>query len=151
MTATAAEMIAEDPDGPPTGQSVLPELRPMWWETGFRARAGAGMVAVVTQLPRLIGTAIGVSWRADRTRTAVVFVATIGSGVMAGFGLLATQRVLVELFAGGPTPDRVAAALPALVALAAATGIRGAFGIATGYAHNGLTPRVDREIQRRLF
>ena len=70
---------------------------------------------------------------------------------MAGFGLLATQRVLVELFAGGPTPDRVAAALPALVALAAATGIRGAFGIATGYAQNGLTPRVDREIQRRLF
>ena len=34
---------------------------------------------------------------------------------MATFGLLATQRLLVELFSGGPTPDRVSAALPALV------------------------------------
>lgn len=37
---------------------------------------------------------------------------------MAAFGLLATQRVLMELFAGGPTPDRVRAALPGLVAVA---------------------------------
>jgi ATP-binding cassette subfamily B protein len=151
VTATATETAPEGGDAAPSGQSVLPELRTMWWETGVRARASAGVIAVVTQLPRLIATAIGVSWRADRRRTAVVFVCTVGSGAMAAFGLLATQRVLVELFAGGPTPDRIAAALPALVVLAVATGIRAGFGIATGYAQNGLTPRVDREIQRGLF
>ncbi len=70
---------------------------------------------------------------------------------MAAFGLLATQRVLVELFAGGPTSDKVIAALPALAALAVVTAVRAGMGIATGYAQNGLTPRVDREVERGLF
>ncbi|WP_117209958.1 ABC transporter ATP-binding protein [Allorhizocola rhizosphaerae] len=117
----------------------------------MKARSEAGPFAVFGQLPRLVAIAVAISWRADRTRTLVVALATVVSGVTAAFGLLATQRVLVELFAGGPTPDRVVAALPALVWLAAATGLRAGMGIVTGYAQNGLTPRVDREIQRRLF
>jgi ATP-binding cassette subfamily B protein len=130
---------------------VLPELRSMWWETGMRARADAGPLAVLGQLPRLVAVAVAIAWRADRTRTLVVAAATIGAGTMAAFGLIATQRVLVELFAGGPTPDRVAAALPALALLAVVTALRAGMGIATGYAENGLTPRVDREVERRLF
>ena len=34
---------------------------------------------------------------------------------MTTLGLLAASSVLNELFAGGPTPDRVRAALPALI------------------------------------
>ncbi|MFK3979497.1 ABC transporter ATP-binding protein [Micromonospora sp. NPDC050397] len=123
----------------------------MWWETGLRARVDAGLLAVFAELPRLVGRALRVSWRADRIRTSVVGVATVGAGVMAAFGLLATQRVLVELFAGGPTPDKVTAALPALGLLAAATAVRAGLGIATGYAQNGLNPRVSREVERGLF
>jgi ATP-binding cassette subfamily B protein len=133
------------------GESVLPELRTMWWETGMRARVDAGLFAVFAELPRLVGKALGISWRADRSRTTIVAAATIGAGVMAAFGLLATQRVLVQLFAGGPTSDKIIAALPALVALSVATAIRAGLGIATGYAQNGLTPRVSREVERRLF
>ncbi|MEU8301202.1 ATP-binding cassette domain-containing protein [Micromonospora sp. NPDC048909] len=132
-------------------ESVLPELRAMWWETGARARAQRGVFAVFAELPRLVLAALRISWRADRLRTSVVAVTTVGAGMMAAFGLLATQRVLVELFAGGPTADRVVAALPALAALAAATALRAGMGIATGYAQNGLTPRVSREVERGLF
>jgi ATP-binding cassette subfamily B protein len=142
-TVTAAERTGE--------QSVLPELRAMWWETGMRARADARVWAVLGELPRLVRTAIRISWRADRVRTGIVAAATIGGGLMATFGLLATQRVLVEFFAGGPTPQRVTAALPALAFLAGATAMRGALGIAVGYAQNGLTPRVSREVERGLF
>ena len=131
--------------------AVLPELRPMWWEHGVRARVDAGLLGVFTQLPHLIMEALRVSWRADRIRTVVVAAATLLAGAMATFGLLATQRILVELFAGGPTPDRVRAALPALAWLAAVTAIRGGLGIVTGYALNGLTPRVNQEVERRLF
>src|SRR5687767_2806779 len=113
----------------------------------MKARSEAGPFAVFGQLPRLVSIAVAVSWRADRARTLVVGIATVVSGVMAAFGLLATQRVLVELFAGGPTPDRVIAALPALALLAVATGLRAGMGIVTGYAQNGLTPRVDREVE----
>jgi ATP-binding cassette subfamily B protein len=123
----------------------------MWWEHGVRARVDAGLLGVFTQLPHLITEALRVSWRADRVRTVVVASATLLAGAMATFGLLATQRVLVELFAGGPTPDRVKAALPALAWLAAATAIRGGLGIITGYALNALTPRVNQEVERRLF
>ncbi|MFD0784782.1 ABC transporter ATP-binding protein, partial [Micromonospora azadirachtae] len=65
--------------------------------------------------------------------------------------LLAAQRVLVELFAGGPTADKVVAALPALIALAAVTALRAGMAAAMGYAQNGLTPKVDREVERGLF
>ncbi|WP_328654476.1 ABC transporter ATP-binding protein/permease [Micromonospora sp. NBC_00330] len=132
-------------------ESVLPELRATWWETGVRARAEAGVFTVFAELPRLVWAALGVSWRADRLRTGVVAVATVGAGVMAAFGLLATQRVLVELFAGGPTADKVRAALPALAVLAVAVALRAGMGIATGYAQNALTPQVSREVERGLF
>ncbi|MEU5726310.1 ABC transporter ATP-binding protein [Micromonospora sp. NPDC047738] len=123
----------------------------MWWETGLRARAEAGLFAVFAELPRLVWVALRVSWRADRIRTGVVAATTVGAGVLAAFGLLATQQVLVELFAGGPTADKVESALPALAALAGATALRAGMGIASGYAQNGLTPRVSREVERGLF
>ncbi|HEX8344457.1 MAG TPA: ABC transporter ATP-binding protein [Actinoplanes sp.] len=123
----------------------------MWWEAGLRARADAGVFAVFAELPGLVGRAMVISWRADRIRTAIAGVATLVGGMMATFGLLATQRVLIELFAGGPTPDRVRAALPALAVLAGVTAIRSGLGIASGYAQNGLTPRVNREVERALF
>ena len=120
-------------------------------ETGARARAEAGMLAVFAELPRLLGAAVRTSWQADRWRTAIVAGATIGAGMMATFGLLATQRILVELFAAGPTPQRVVAALPALAALAAAGAVRAGMSIVTGYAQNSLGPRVDLTVQRALF
>jgi ATP-binding cassette subfamily B protein len=88
-------------------ESVLPELRPMWWEQGMRARVDAGLFRVFAGMPRLVVEALRISWSADRVRTAIVAVATLAAGVMATFGLLATQRVLVALFAAGPTPDGV--------------------------------------------
>ncbi|MFI7552215.1 ABC transporter ATP-binding protein [Micromonospora sediminimaris] len=149
-TSTRRRDRAEQAE-PSAGESVLPEMRAMWWETGMRARTQAGLLAVFAELPRLIWAALRISWRADRLRTSVVAVATVGAGVMSAFGLLATQRVLVELFAGGPTGEKVVAALPALAVLAAATATRSGMAIATGYALNGLTPRVSREVERGLF
>lgn len=123
----------------------------MWWETGVRARAGTGALAMFAVLPRLVGRAMRISWRADRCRTGVVVVATGAGGVMATFGLLATQQVLVELFTDGPTPDRVLAAVPALAVLTAAAAVSALLTIGTGYAENGLSPRIDREVERALF
>jgi ATP-binding cassette, subfamily B, bacterial len=93
-----------------------------------RARADAGILTVFAELTRLIRAAFRVSWQANRIRTAVVVVATVCAGAMATFGLLATQQVLVGLFTASPTPGRVKAALPALLALAVITVIRAALG-----------------------
>lgn len=132
-------------------ESVLPELRAADWEVGIRRRAQTGVLGVFAELPGLIREAMRISWRADRTRTLVVMVVTLVAGVMSTFGLLSTQRVLVQLFSGAPTADRVRAALPALTLLALVTMVRGALGIVMGYAQNGLTPRVVQTAERRLF
>ena len=151
MSATKQGAGIPVQSGPDEAEPVLPELKPSWWETGLRARAQAGLVGVFTALPGLVVKAMRIAWRADRPRTAIVVVATLAAGVMAAFGLLATQRVLVQLFEGGPTADRVRAALPALAWLAGATAIRGGLGMAVGYALNGLTPRVTQVVERELF
>jgi ATP-binding cassette, subfamily B, bacterial len=148
---TTPEQSAVAPPQPSTGEAVLPELRAMWWESGMRARADAGLRAVFTELPGLVRTALGIAWRADKTRTVIVAAATVGAGILSAFGLLATQQVLVELFAGGPTADKVWAAMPALILLAAATAVRAGLSIVTGFAQNGLSPRIDRDVERHLF
>ncbi|UWZ48197.1 ABC transporter ATP-binding protein [Dactylosporangium matsuzakiense] len=157
--ARPGRRLTRRPDRPhavtssPTGVPVaaLPELREMWWESGVRARAQTGVLTLFAELPRLLMTALRLSWRADRLRTIVIAVTTVGGGVSTAFGLLATRQILVELFAGGPTPQRVSAALPALAALAGATALRAGLGLAGGYAQNTLAPRVDREVERTLF
>jgi ATP-binding cassette subfamily B protein len=151
MTTTMTDETDTAAQASGRGESVLPELRTMWWETGMQARASAGLGAVFAELPRLIGTALVISWRTDRLRTAIIAAATIGGGLMATFGLLATQRVLIELFTSGPTPQRITAALPALALLAAATAVRAGMGVALGYAQNALTPVVSRAVERNLF
>ncbi len=148
MAATTDAVPGQPVDSEAT---VLPELRSVWWESGLRARADAGILTVFAELPRLADAAFRVSWQANRTRTVIVGVATVLAGVMSTFGLLATQRVLIGLFTAGPTPGRVRAALPALFVLAVLTAIRAGLGSATGFAENGLTPLVDQQVQRRLF
>ncbi|GAA1381239.1 ABC transporter ATP-binding protein [Catellatospora chokoriensis] len=130
---------------------MLPELRPMWWESGMGARAAASLGTVAIQLPRLIATALAIAWRADRTRTLTVGLATVVAGVSAAFGLLATQKVLIGLLAAGPTPQRVTSALPALIMVAAAAAVRAGVGIVIGYAQSGLAPRIEAEVHRRLL
>ena len=155
MSATAddtvAEVVVPVQAGPNQDRAVLPEFKSSWWQTGIQARAEAGLKGVFTQLPGLVARAVRVAWRADRARTAIVGGATLLSGVLSAFGLLATQRVLVQLFEAGPTPDRVRSALPALVWLGAAIAVRGGLAMAVGYALNGLTPRVMQAVERELF
>lgn len=132
-------------------KAILPELRLTLWEDGVNARANAGVFSVLGALPGLLRQALAISWGVDRVRTSVVAIATISSGILTTFGLVATQKVLIQLFEGGPTPERVQAAMPALLALAAVIVLRLGLGIALSFAEAALTPRVSRDVERRLF
>jgi ATP-binding cassette subfamily B protein len=132
-------------------KATIPELRRTLWEDGVNARANAGVFAVLGALPRLVRQALAISWGVDRVRTIVVAIATIGSGILTTFGLLATQRVLIQLFEGGPTESRVLAAMPALLSLGAVIVLRLVLSVALSFAESGLTPRVSRDVERRLF
>ena len=130
---------------------VLPQLRRMWWEMGVEARGEAGFTTVAKALPAMVVAAMRLAWRADRFGTAATLVLTVISGVLATVGLLTTQQVLIEVFAAGPTADRLASAMPALLLLAAVTGLRAGLGIAVGWVQTGLEPKVVQSAQRQLF
>ncbi|WP_184539218.1 ABC transporter ATP-binding protein [Micromonospora polyrhachis] len=107
--------------------------------------------AVARRLPRLVGEAIGVAWATSRRDTITSIGLNIAAGVMTTFGLLATTRVLTELFAAGPTPDRVRAALPALLLAAAAVMAKGGLTIAAGWAQARLVPQINYRVELRMF
>ena len=148
MTATPGSSRSDDEN---VLGAVLPELRDAWWETGTRKRAETAVSGIFAELPHLARYAAVVSWRADRTRTLLVALATFGAGTLSTFGLLSTQRVLAELFGAGPSPDRVRAALPAIVVLACVALLRGTLAITIGYAKSGLAPQVKQASERGFF
>jgi len=127
------------------------ELAASYWQAHDRRLAETGFGAVARQLPGLIGQAIRLGWEANRRDT----VATIGlnliSGVLTGFALLATTGVLEALFAAGPTPQRVRAALPSLILVAIAVAARAGLQAAAGWAQSRLHPQVDRVVEIRLL
>jgi ATP-binding cassette, subfamily B, bacterial len=130
---------------------ALAPLREAWWETGVQARVDAGTAGVARALPRLLVAAMRRAYAADRAGTIATVAATLAGGLMSTLGLLTTQRVMISIFAEGPTPDRIRAALPSLLLLAAVTTIRGGLGIAFGWSQTRLEPRLRQEAERTLF
>nr|WP_133740751.1 ABC transporter ATP-binding protein [Actinorugispora endophytica] len=103
------------------------------------------------RLPGLMWQALTLAWRASPRDV----VATVGfnaaSGVFTAVALVATAGVLEELFAAGPTPDRVVAAVPALVLVAVASVLRGVLSAGAGWAQSRLEPQVERLSELRLM
>ncbi|GIG56216.1 multidrug ABC transporter permease [Longispora fulva] len=98
--------------------------------------------SVLWRLPALVRMAFGLAWSASRLDTAATVVLQVTAGLLTALGLLATRGVLESLFAAGPTPDRVRAAIPALAWVTLATAGRAALTTAAGWAQARLSPRV---------
>ena len=73
------------------------------------------------------------------------------SGLASVFGLLTTTAVLDRLLLAGPTAERVAAAIPALLAVAALYTVRGAVDAAVSLAQARIGPAVRRLSATRLM
>ncbi|WP_442934201.1 ABC transporter ATP-binding protein [Micromonospora sp. CPCC 205539] len=140
----------DQPAEPPPG-IMLPELEDAAWMHHAKAFAHTSFWAVARRLPRLVREAIALAWDTNRRDTVASIGLNVAAGVMTTFGLLATTSVLRELFAAGPTPDRVRSALPALIVAAAAVSARGGLTIAAGWAQARLTPQINYAVELRLF
>jgi ATP-binding cassette, subfamily B, bacterial len=134
-----------------TDDDALPELAAFDWLHHTSAVAGTSFWSVARRLPAIVREALALAFRASARDAAATVALNIAAGVLTTLGLLAVSSVLSELFAGGPTPDRVRAALPALLWAGAAVTLRGALTIAAGWAQARLTPQVAYEVELRLF
>lgn len=128
-----------------------PELEmdtPYW-----RLDEGAGTLTVgqlVRRLPASLRPVLSVIREAAPRAAAVILVLQVASGLAFAFGLLATTGVLDQLFAEGPTADRVLAALPSLLFVVGAFAVRGALDTGVALAHARVVPAVRRVAEERL-
>ncbi|WP_320064217.1 ABC transporter ATP-binding protein [Micromonospora sp. RTGN7] len=131
--------------------STLPELDDRGWLHHATEFAHTSFWAVARRLPLLVREAIALAWATSRRDTAASIGLNVAAGAMTTLGLLATTGVLREVFAAGPTPERIRAALPALALTAAAVMARGGLTIAAGWAQARLIPQVNYQVELRLF
>jgi ATP-binding cassette, subfamily B, bacterial len=127
------------------------ELTEEYWRAYDQRLATVKFSDVARRFPALIGQAVRLGWSANWRDTAATIALNLASGVFGGYALFATTGVLQALFAGGPTPHRVRAALPSLILVAAATAIRSGVSTAAGWAQSRLEPQVDQAVEVRLY
>ncbi|MGW8387132.1 ATP-binding cassette domain-containing protein [Streptomyces albidoflavus] len=114
-------------------------------------------VAVMTpremrrRLPRLVGRVFVLAWRVDRRGTSALLVCQVVSGLMAALGLLATAAALSEVIAAVSDPSRVVRAVPSVVVLAVAAGVRALLALAIQGLVQRLEPRIYQEAGLRLM
>ncbi|SEG07429.1 ATP-binding cassette, subfamily B [Thermomonospora echinospora] len=129
----------------------LPALVAHTWTAKAGEMAETGLGTMARRLPSLVLGSLRMAWQASPRDTAVTVALNLASGFFTAFGLLATTGVLTALFAAGPTPERVRAALPSLVLVAVATGLRAGFQAGAGWAQARLQPQVERLVEVRLY
>src|SRR5207244_7595649 len=113
--------------------------------------ADTSFLSMLRRLPALLKEAWLLAWRAGpRTITAVV-VLQIAGGVASAVGLISVVGVFDGLLRDGPTPERVRAAVPSLLLLVGAAGVRGALTSAAAAANGRLTPLVYQAAEMRLL
>ncbi|MDG4789510.1 ABC transporter ATP-binding protein [Micromonospora sp. WMMD1102] len=144
VAESAREEERDDP-------AALPELADAGWMHHGATFAETSFWAVARQLPALVREAVVLAWRVSRTDTLAAIGLNVVAGTMITFGLLATSTVLRELFASGPTPDRVRSAAPSLVVAALAVMAKGGLTIAAGWAQARLAPQINYRVELRLF
>ena len=147
----AFRLRQQSSDGQTDEDGDLPELVEARWYHHGPAVADTSFWSVARRLPTMVREALALAWRASPRDTVTTIALNLAAGVMTTLGLLAASSVLTELFAAGPTPDRVRAALPALILAGAAVTVRGALGIAAGWAQARLDPQITYEIELEVF
>jgi len=136
---------------PPAADDITPELTANYWQAYNDRMRSVGFQDMARRFPSLVGQAVRLGWAASPRDTVATIALNIASGVFAGYALFATTGVLQALFASGPTPHRVWAALPSLILVATASAIRSGLQNAAGLAQGRLEPQVDRVVEVRLF
>jgi ATP-binding cassette subfamily B protein len=141
----------ESGHGAAAEDEVTQELTASYWRAYDARMASVGFRDVARRFPGLVGQAVRLGWVASPRDIVATIVANLAAGVFAGYALFATTGVLQALFAGGPTPGRVRAALPSLVIVAASSAIRSALQNGAGWAQGRLEAQVERVVEVELF
>jgi ATP-binding cassette, subfamily B, bacterial len=127
------------------------ELETPYWARSQLEASRAGIWTVTRGAPRTAVLLTAWSWRAAPRSTLLAVALQLATAVATAFGLLSTVDVFTNLLASGPTPQRVADALPALAVVVGALVARGALQAASGSVQARLVPRIEERAQDELY
>ncbi|MFF5102375.1 ABC transporter ATP-binding protein [Streptomyces sp. NPDC000134] len=123
----------------------------MGWNQHAEAFLELNFRALLTRLPALLAAGLRLARQADPRAARTVLASEAARGVAQAVSLLAVNGVLGRLMAGGPMPERLRGALPALVTLAVAMLLAALLRAATTYATGKLEPKVERVATERYL
>ncbi|MDN3260835.1 ABC transporter ATP-binding protein [Streptomyces sp. CSDS2] len=134
------------PGGPQDGD-IADGLKETYWSVYDGAASKATVGQILARLPRIVRQIGRLAWAADRTATLAVVALQLASAAMTAFGLMASVAVLRELFAEGPTPDRVRAAVPQLLAVVGFLSARALLETGVAVAQARVTPKIRTALE----
>ncbi|WP_327136195.1 ABC transporter ATP-binding protein/permease (plasmid) [Streptomyces sp. NBC_01343] len=135
----------------PEDADMTDGLEEAYWSVHDGAAASASVPQVLARLPKITALIGRLAWQADRASTLTAVLCQLASAAMAALGLIASVGVLHHLFAQGPTPDRVRAAVPQLLLVAGFLATRALLeaGVATAQAR--VTPKIRTALESEFL
>lgn len=128
---------------------------PLVYDFGFARHDGKAGTASVSQwlrsLPAPLGIVLTLAARVDRAALTQVLLAELGQGLARAFLLLAANRALLQLFAGGPTVQRITAAVPVLAAIGAVSAFSALLSALSTAATGRLEPRIENAVTQEIL
>lgn len=143
----------DEADGTRTAGSPQSEELQFVHPTADRADAVAGITSAQMRrrLPHLVGRVFVLAWRVDRRGTLALLASQVASGLLAALGLLATTSAFAAVVAAASDPARVSRAVPSVLVLASAAGLRALLGLVIAALVQRLEPRIYQEAGLRLM
>lgn len=111
----------------------------------------ASFGAMAKSLPRMLRLVVREAWAEDPRALCGVVAAELGQGVAGACTLVATTRVLNNLFSGGPTPERLVQSAPALAFMAVIAVCMALLSSLSTAMSGRLEPQVERRVSERYY
>ncbi|MGX1134474.1 ATP-binding cassette subfamily B protein [Streptomyces glaucescens] len=138
VSDTSTENSGTPPPPPPAPIDYSGQLgRNPLEDAGFRKMCG--------RLPSVLGQTARMAWAVDRAAVLLLLGCQVLTGVAAAVVLGFTARAMTHLLGTGVVPERLQAALPDLVIVAAAAAAGRAGSALASYADGRITPRLTTE------
>ncbi|MFF4570893.1 ABC transporter ATP-binding protein [Streptomyces sp. NPDC001410] len=116
----------------------------MGWNEHADAFLELSFRAMVVRLPGMLASSLRLARQADPRAARIVLATEVGRGVAQAVSLLAVNSALGKLLAGPDIAQRLRAAAPALVVVAAVMLVAALLRAASTYATGRLEPKVER-------
>ncbi|MFG2865478.1 ATP-binding cassette domain-containing protein [Streptomyces sioyaensis] len=140
MTTTDALTTNEETPPPPPPADLTFE--------GKHAKnplAEASFATMCRRLPSVLGQTARMAWAVDRLGVMVLITSQLLTGTAAAVVLTATARAMRHILGAGTVPERLHAALPALIIVTTAAGIGRISSALASYADGRITPLLMTE------